>query len=46
VNLYAATASVRRVVAQVDRGNAPGGHTATLRTTSARPVTIDAALIS
>jgi hypothetical protein len=46
VNLYAPTESVRRVVVEVDRGNAAGGHTATLRTTSARPVTIDAALIS
>jgi hypothetical protein len=46
VNLYSATASVRRVVAEVDRGNAIGGHTATLRTTPSRPVTIDGALIS
>jgi len=46
VNLYRATASVRRVVAQVDMGNEPIGHVAMLRTTSARPVTIDAAVIS
>jgi hypothetical protein len=46
VDLNRATASVRTVAAQVDMGNAPGGHTAMLRTTSARPVTIDAALIS
>jgi hypothetical protein len=46
VSLYSATSSVRRVVAQVDMGNAAGGHTVMLRTTSARPVTVDAALIS
>jgi hypothetical protein len=46
VNLYRPTASVRHVVAQVDMGNADGGHTAMLRTTSARPVTIDVALLS
>jgi hypothetical protein len=46
VKLARATASVRRVVAEVDMGNSPGGHTAMLRTTSARPVTIDAAVIS
>ena len=46
VNLYRPTASVRHVVAQVDMGNADGGHTAMLRTTSARPVTFDVALLS
>jgi hypothetical protein len=46
VDLYSATSSVRRVVAQVDMGNADGGHTAMLRTTSARPVTFDVALNS
>jgi hypothetical protein len=46
VNLHRATSSVRKVVAEVDMGNADGGHVAMLRTTSARPVTIDVALTS
>jgi hypothetical protein len=33
-------------VAEVDMGNADGGHVAMLRTTSARPVTFDVALLS
>jgi hypothetical protein len=46
VDLQTPKQSVRRVVASVDLGNGPGGHTAMLKTTSSRPVTIDAALIS
>ena len=46
VNLQTPKQSVRRVVASVDLGNGAGGHTAMLKTTSSRPVTIDAALIS
>jgi len=46
VNLQTPKQSVRRVVASVDLGNGPGGHIAMLKTTSSRPVTIDAALIS
>lgn len=46
VNLNRATGSVRKIVAEVDMGNGPGGHLAMLRTASARPVTIDAAAIS
>ena len=46
VSLSRPTASVRAVVAEVDMGGASGGHVAMLRTTSARPVTVDAAVIS